>query len=269
MNHMHTNAKLEQLPKAEQARRSRLKSIAAVTRSAHGDRSPSPKAETEEKVKKDDDDHIKTEEIEKIGKRYMLSSPDGAVNTPATEDQVSQLDPSSRSLSHDGMPCHHLLTTKVPVGLSEGNQVSNLGICRWGFSRSAKTRGERTQESARLIGEARYDIILQHGHSHLVYQLEVPREPSCPRRVQHLERETVCVQVKNPKIQTPGTQQEKFRGIRKDWVRFTALDTIEFLDIRHVEIVLFCREQEAMEAQEAEIEEEEKGDHVMHCLNSE
>jgi hypothetical protein len=252
-----------------------------------------------------------------VQKLYMLLSPDDAARRPATEDMVGQQDPSSK-LSHDNKPNHRLLVIPQKSLPSPGKGTKSR---IWAFvdeasadldkvenklerySYSTKTRGERTQQSARLIGEARYDIVIHHGHSHFIYELEVPQQPTGVQQTFNIAKEgQFLVQVKNPEIQTPATQrgqaryatlgegaaklpehlQEKFRGIRKDWVRYTILDSTEFLDIPHVEIGLFAvnkdvKEEftELVEALEAEVEEEEKEiekegspeDHVYKELN--
>ncbi|KAF9366543.1 hypothetical protein BGX34_001088 [Mortierella sp. NVP85] len=252
-----------------------------------------------------------------VQKLYMLLSPDDAVGRPATEDMVGQQDPSSK-FSHDNKPNHRLLVIPQKSLPSPGKGTKSR---IWAFvdeasadldkvenklerySYSTKTRGERTQQSARLIGEARYEIVIHHGHSHFIYELEVPQQPTDVQQTFNISKEgQFLVQVKNPEIQTPATQrgqaryatlgegaaklpdhlQEKFRGIRKDWVRYTILDSTEFLDIPHVEIGLFAvnkdvKEEftELVEALEAEVEEEEKEiekegspeDHVYKELN--
>ncbi|KAF8977943.1 hypothetical protein BGZ46_006992 [Entomortierella lignicola] len=153
------------------------------------------------------------------------------------------------------------------------------------YTYSTKTHGERTQEAARLIGEVRYNILLDQKHSHFLYELEVPQEPGeVQQEFGILKEGQFLMQVKNPEIQTPASErgqsryatlgegaaklpkhlQEKFRGIRKDWVRYAALDSSEFLDIQHVEIGLFAVNKDAkeeytevMEALEAEVEDNE------------
>lgn len=234
-----------------------------------------------------------------VQKLYMLLSPDDAAGRPATEDGVGQQDPSSKP-SHDNKPHHRLLVipqkslpspgkgTKSRIWAFVDEASADLDKVEKKLERytySTKTRGERTQQSARLIGEALYNIVIHHGHSHFIYELEVPQQPTNVQQTFNISKEgQFLVQVKNPEIQTPATErgqaryatlgddaaklpdhlQEKFRGIRKDWVRYTILDTTEFLDIPHVEIGLFAvnkdvKEEftELVEALDAEVKEEE------------
>ncbi|KAG0247543.1 hypothetical protein BG011_001320 [Mortierella polycephala] len=236
-----------------------------------------------------------------IQRLYMLLSPDGAVGRPATEDKdkVNQSDQPSKP--HAGTPLHRLLIIpqkSLPSpGKGRGSRVwafmaevsadvETLDKKLEQYTYSTKTRGERTQESARLVGEARYGIILDYDHSHFVYELEVPPQPGEVQEAFNiLKQGQFLIQVKNPEIQTPATErgraryatlgesaaklpkhlQEKFRGVRKEWVRHTALDTTEFLDIQHVEVVLFAvhksaKEEfaEAVKVLEAEVKEEEE-----------
>ncbi|KAF9958355.1 hypothetical protein BGZ72_000496 [Mortierella alpina] len=233
-----------------------------------------------------------------VQKLYMLLCPDDAVGRPAAEDKVGELDSSSKP-SHSGKPQHRLLILPrklLPVpGHGAKSRVwafvdmasPDLDEVESGLERytySTKTRGERTQQSARLIGEARYEILWDHNHSHFVYALAVPQEPGEVQKSFNIAKEgQFLVQVKNPEIQTPATErgearyatlgqsaakmpkhlQEKFRGKRKDWVRYAPLDTGEFLDIAHVELGFFAvnkgaKEEfaEAVKLLEQEIDEE-------------
>ncbi|KAF9940779.1 hypothetical protein BGZ67_006796 [Mortierella alpina] len=233
-----------------------------------------------------------------VQKLYMLLCPDDAAGRPAAEDKIGELDSSSKP-SHSGKPQHRLLILPRKLLPVPGNGAKSRV---WAFvdkaspdldevesrleryTYSTKTRGERTQQSARLIGEARYEIILDDNHSHFVYALAVPQEPGEVQKSFNIAKEgQFLVQVKNPEIQTPATErgearyatlgksaaklpkhlQEKFRGIRKDWVRYAPLDTGEFLDISHVELGFFAVNKgakdefaEAVELMEQEIDEE-------------
>ncbi|KAG0216274.1 hypothetical protein BGX28_004640 [Mortierella sp. GBA30] len=235
---------------------------------------------------------------EDVQKLYMLLSPDNAIGRPAAEDMVGKADSSSKP-SHEGKANHRLLivpqkTLPVPGKGTKSrvwafvdraspdlDEVENR-LERYTYS--TKTRGERTQESARLIGEARYDIINDQGHSHFVYVLAVPEEPDEVQQSFNIAKEgQFVVQVKNPEAKSPATErgqarfaslgqnaaklpehlQERFRGIRKEWIRFAPLDTGEFLDVTHVEIAMFAvhkdaKEEfaEAVKILEAEVDEE-------------
>lgn len=73
-----------------------------------------------------------------------------------------------------------------------------------GWTRKTKTRGDREQPSSRPAGEGRYRI-LEHGdHTHLVYRLELPREPGDVQRALEVKQEgSYIVTVKNPKRPSP------------------------------------------------------------------
>ncbi|KAF9179357.1 hypothetical protein BGZ51_006956 [Haplosporangium sp. Z 767] len=240
-------------------------------------------------------------DVDDIQRLYMLLSPNGAAGRPATGEKVKQ--PDQPSKSHAGTPLHRLLTIpqkSLPSpGKGRGSRVwafvaevsadvETLDKKLEEYTYSTKTRGERTQGSARLVGEARYSIILDYDHSHFVYELEVPLQPGEVQETFNILKEGhFLIQVKNPEIQTAATErgraryatlgenaaklpkhlQEKFHGVRKEWVRHTALDTAEFLDVQHVEVVLVAVHkdakeefEEAVKALEAEVKEEEERD---------
>ncbi|KAF9430828.1 hypothetical protein BGZ76_000691 [Entomortierella beljakovae] len=274
--------------------------------------------------------------INDIQKLYLLLSPDAAVGRPAEENKVGQVDDTPKP-SLEGKPCHRLLIIPkktLPV-YGQGaksrawafveeasSDLEKLESRLERYTYSTKTVGERTQESARLIGEARYEIFLdQQNHSHFIYELFVPQEPTLVQQEFNiLQNGHFIVQVKNPEIQTPASTstntskhdpaspkntenneqehgkendggdkekeekktrpyttlgkdaailpkhlQEKFRGKRKDWVRYTSLDSTEFLDTRHLEILLFAvnndvKEEfaEVLQSLEDDIKEEEE-----------
>ncbi|KAF9350908.1 hypothetical protein BGX26_010954 [Mortierella sp. AD094] len=238
-----------------------------------------------------------TQDIQKL---YMLLSPDDAAGDSATKDKSGHGNSPSKP-SHAGQPRHRLLIIpqKSLPSPGKGRQSrawafvgeasTDLGEVEGKLERytySTKTHGKRTQESARLIAEVRYNILLdEKNHSHFVYELEVPQQPGDVQQEFNILKEgQFLVQVKNPEIQTAATErgqaryatlgegaaklpkhlQEKFRGIRKEWVRHTNLDSVEFLDIRHVEVVLIAVNKDAkeefeevMRALEAEVEENE------------
>ncbi|KAG0246825.1 hypothetical protein B0O80DRAFT_529864 [Mortierella sp. GBAus27b] len=234
-----------------------------------------------------------------VQKLYMLLSPEEAAGRPATEDEVGKQDASSKP-SFDDKPYHRLLIIPQKSLPSPGQgrksriwsfvdeasaDLDKIESRLERYTYSTKTRGERTQESARLIAEAHYDIVIHHGHSHFVYQLEVPQQPTEVQEEFNILKEGQFVmQVKNPEIQTPATDrgraryaslgtsaaklpkhlQEKFRGVRQEWVRYATLDTPEFLDIPHVELGLFAVNKDVrvefadlLEEIDSEIEEEE------------
>ncbi|KAG9063294.1 hypothetical protein KI688_004176 [Linnemannia hyalina] len=160
------------------------------------------------------------------------------------------------------------------------------------YSYTTKTRGDRTQAAARFIAQARYEFILDHVNpehpqrqtSYFVYELEVPTTPGAVQKAFKIANEgQFLVQVKNPRIQTPATErgaaryatlkgkapqlpkhlQEKFKGVRKDEVRYAPIDSSEFLDVAHVELVFLAVKRGAREEFEEllkELEEEVEED---------
>lgn len=54
---------------------------------------------------------------------------------------------------------------------------------------STKTRGERTVGACRIMGEAAYDIIDEHGHVHVAYVLDIPEQPTEVQKAFRIEKE--------------------------------------------------------------------------------
>lgn len=113
---------------------------------------------------------------------------------------------------------------------------------------STRTRGERYQPPARPVAEGAYAITRHDDHTHLAYQLELPRRPGPPQQELHIEPEaSYVVSVKNPqapspprvgrpgpgRARLPADLQRRF-GTR----RFAPLDPPAFLDHPGVEMVL-------------------------------
>ncbi|KAF9904170.1 hypothetical protein EC991_002964 [Linnemannia zychae] len=278
--------------------------------------------------KMDVDQPSGTDDVQKL---YMLLSPDAAIGRVSTDSKYngSTSPTASKKAESDGHvkkedgseeALHRLLIIPrkaLPVnepsgadGAGGGSRSNKPGSRNWAFvditspdlatvearlkeyTYSTKTRGERTQPSARFIAEARYEIILDHvdpehpqrQSSHFVYALEVPQEPGPVQNAFNIKKEgQFMIQVKNPQIQTPATErgavryatlkekaaqlpqhlQEKFRGVRKDQVRYTPLDSTEFLDVAHTELVLLALKrgaktefEELLKELEEEVEEE-------------
>jgi hypothetical protein len=122
---------------------------------------------------------------------------------------------------------------------------------RWVLDRrtyQTRTRGERVQPPARPAGEGAYAIARHRDHTHLAYELALPREPGPVQRDLNIEPEaSYIICVRNPSTPAaPGTSgpwmgppdlppelRERFRGRR-----FAPLDPPGFLDRRGTEIVL-------------------------------
>lgn len=110
-----------------------------------------------------------------------------------------------------------------------------------------KTRGERVQREPRPAGEGRYAIVDHDRHSHLVYALELPREPGEAQRTLRIGSEaSYIVAARNPDAPTPPgiapparppALPERLRA-RFGSRRFAPLDTPEWLDYEGVELVV-------------------------------
>lgn len=113
---------------------------------------------------------------------------------------------------------------------------------------TTKTRGERHQPPARPTAEGAYAITRHDDHTHLAYQLELPRRPGRPQEELHIEPEaSYVISVKNPQAPSPpgvgvpgpgrahlpADLQARF-GTR----RFAPLEPPTFLDHPGAEIVL-------------------------------
>jgi hypothetical protein len=109
------------------------------------------------------------------------------------------------------------------------------------------TRGLRTQPAARPAGEGVYGIVRHDDHTHLAYQLELPRRPGEVQRELNIEPEAShIIAVKNPEapsppglgnphrqVALPQALRERFAGRR-----FIAVDPPSLLDVAGIEFVL-------------------------------
>jgi hypothetical protein len=120
-----------------------------------------------------------------------------------------------------------------------------------------KTRGERHEQAARPVAEGAYVIARHDDHTHLAYQLELPRRLGEAQQELNIEPEaSYVVSVKNPqapsprgvgrpeseKAQLPSDLQERFRNRR-----FMSLDPPEFLDHPGTELLLIGAAHDASE----------------------
>jgi hypothetical protein len=135
-----------------------------------------------------------------------------------------------------------------PEQLSDALQPRSYGT---------KTRGQRRQPPARPAAEGAYVIARHDDHTHLAYQLELPRRPGPPQHELQIEPEaSYVVTVKNPRapsppgVGRPGPGRAKLpadlQGRFRDR-RFAPLDPPTFLDQRGVEIVLIGAAHDASE----------------------
>lgn len=118
-----------------------------------------------------------------------------------------------------------------------------------------KTRGTRVQPEDRPVGEGVYAIAWHEGHTHLTYELELPRQPGGPQQDFNVEQEaSYIVSVKNPQVPSPrgaGLQptrqaelpkklQRLFANESGGERRFVDLDPPDFLDHPGVELVFIA-----------------------------
>lgn len=111
-----------------------------------------------------------------------------------------------------------------------------------------KTRGERHRPAARPAGEGRYRILRHGDHTHLVYALELPREPGPVQEDLRIQEDaSYILTVANPERPSPETAglrpsrqadfpqhlRERFRGRA-----FAEVDPPEFLDREGAEFVM-------------------------------
>jgi hypothetical protein len=122
---------------------------------------------------------------------------------------------------------------------------------------STKTRGERHLSPARPAGEGVYAIARHDDHTHLVYALELPREPGPVQQQLHIRGEaSYILTVKNPEVSSPpGTglgedQQPRLPNrlqSRFDSHRFVPADPPDFLDHEGTQLILIGAEEDALD----------------------
>lgn len=114
---------------------------------------------------------------------------------------------------------------------------------RWVLDRrtyQTKTRGERVQPPARPAGEGAYAIARHRDHTHLAYELALPREPGPVQRDLHIEPEaSYIIAVRNPQTR-----------------RFVRLDPPEVLDRPGTEIVLIGATHDAVRELDLDVDTE-------------
>lgn len=113
---------------------------------------------------------------------------------------------------------------------------------------TTKTRGTRTLPAARPAGEGVYRILRHDNHTHLVYALELPRQPGDVQEAFGIAQEaSFIVSVKNPDKASPthvGLQGEEKAAYPKRLQeafqerRFADLDPPEFLDYPGTEFLV-------------------------------
>jgi hypothetical protein len=130
-----------------------------------------------------------------------------------------------------------------------------------------KTRGERTKQAMRLVGEAIYEIVhhkraTSHGntteHTHLMYCLQLPHNPCGVQKEFNIEKKgNFLIMCKNPhsgvavsRAGKPAGLKEKyaatyplklqaiFAGIRKDEVKFRPMVPVELMNYPGTQFLL-------------------------------
>ncbi|KAI8384527.1 uncharacterized protein BYT42DRAFT_544418 [Radiomyces spectabilis] len=142
---------------------------------------------------------------------------------------------------------------------------------------STKTKGERTIQAARPMGEGVYTITSHNGHSHLAYILTLPEEPTKVQDAFNIEKQaSIVLNVKNPKKSSPpgsglsGNEKAEFPDkLQKAFSdrRFVAMETTDFLNYDYCELVMIGATEDldkelGKTAKDLEKMEEKDEDHV-------
>jgi hypothetical protein len=155
----------------------------------------------------------------------------------------------------------------VDATAARGREIADrLGTERY----QTATRGERTQPAARPLAEGVYAIIRHDDHTHLVHELELPRDSGEPQEELGIEPQaSYIVAVKNPEATSPpgvGFSRppklpeqllERFRGRR-----FAPLDPPDFLDHEGVELLLIGASEHPRDELGIELEPERESRHT-------
>mgnify|MGYP001088956072 CR=1 FL=1 len=131
-----------------------------------------------------------------------------------------------------------------------------------------KTRGEREVPEARPLGEGIYRISRHDGHTHLLYALELPKQPGEAQQEFQLEEEaSYIISVKNPEKPTPRQAglseardaeypkklQKKFRDRR-----FADADPPEFMDHEGTQFIMVAASEDIQEELGIELQTEKE-----------
>jgi len=203
-----------------------------------------------------------------VAKFYIMLSPEEAAGRVVAKEEHLGKEPKPAA----GQARHRLLLVPSKTLPDSGETRAQL----WGFVEAAsadleevethlerysymtKTKGERTTQVCRLLGEAKYELVQQaSAHTYLVYELLVPETPEAPQKAFHIAKEGhFLIQVKNPNISTPASDSARFGNVSKPVhlpehlqakfkgkkrvaeTRWTACSTSEFLDVIGVQILM-------------------------------
>jgi hypothetical protein len=187
------------------------------------------------------------------------------------EESAEGLEDVQRSymvLSPEGKQSHRLIV----LGQKRLPEVRDGGDRVWGYvdmverdprkirdelgrqTYSTKTRGERVRPEARPAGEGVYALVRHEDHTHLAYELELPKRPGEVQEALEIEPEaSFIISIKNPdapsppgvglrgerKVDFPRRLQERFRGRR-----FADADPPDLLDYEGAEVLLIGAEED-------------------------
>ncbi|RJP17541.1 MAG: hypothetical protein C4520_16385 [Candidatus Abyssobacteria bacterium SURF_5] len=129
-----------------------------------------------------------------------------------------------------------------------------------------KTRGEREIPAARPLGEGIYRIARHGNHTHLLYSLELPKEPGEPQEEFQIEEEaSYIMSIKNPEKPTPPSAglgearqaeyPKKLQEVFRDR-RFADVDPPEFMDHEGTQFVLVAALEDIKEDMGIDLETE-------------
>jgi hypothetical protein len=127
------------------------------------------------------------------------------------------------------------------------NDLSQLKEFVSGRTYQTATKGQRSYKDCRIFGRGVYNIVEDHGHTHLAYVLEIPEELTEIQKEFNVNHEgNYIISIKNPDITNPSytglSENEKvtypdhlMQKFQKK--RFIPLETTEFLDHNGAELL--------------------------------
>jgi len=130
-----------------------------------------------------------------VNRMYVLLSPKQTIH-PSDAAKVHRLLLIGRKKLPEPSPRHRFwaLVEKTSENIADIHDF--LGKETY----DTQTRGERTIEAERPVGEGFYGILTHHGHTHLCYVLEQPQDPGDAQKTFNIVKEgSYIINVKNPK----------------------------------------------------------------------
>jgi hypothetical protein len=187
-------------------------------------------------------------------------------------------------LSPDGKSPYRLCV----IGQKKMPPIYNGGAKYWGFVEKTskdpeditqelgpaeydtKTRGHRKIQPARPVGEGVYQIVEHKDHTHLIYSLELPKEPEKVQKDLNIESEgSFIISVKNPersgargvglpreeKAEYPKELQDKFKNRQ-----FFDVNPPKFLDYEGTAVLLIGSKEDVSRELGIELDTQEESE---------